>query len=464
VNKLPLILGLVVLAAVMQAVVAGRLVQDPATMMAIFVALLGLGVVVWVCDWATKDSKARRFLMRLAIAAFAVRLLMGTTLIATGANWFFGGDFGTYHLIGIDLTREWSGEREMSVAVKQRYLGGSSAKTHGSRAGYYYFVGALYFTFGVSLYVTMAVMSLFGALSATLVYLIGRDMFDERIGRWAAALTAFFPSIVLWTCQGYKDGLIVFCLLLAYRCTQRLQVQLAATPMLGLVGAMWSVYQVRGYIFYVAVGPILLALSNRRSSDAKAFYNQLFGLLILGVGLIASGLGNNLLTQMQEVNLKEVHAVRSGLANEANSGIDKDADISTPAKALVYLPKGVSYFLLAPFPWQMTKVSQAITFPEMLVWWSLVPSVVVGIRRALRERLSESSGILLFLMALTLVYGLSQGNVGTAYRMRAQLLVFYFIFASAGIKPTHWVARFLPKVPAEGDAGTPSPPKLPVRV
>ncbi len=33
---------------------------------------------------------------------------------------------------------------------------------------------------------------------------------------------------------------------------------------------------------------------------------------------------------------------------------------------------------------------------------------------------------------LTLAYSLFQGNVGTAYRQRSQLLVFYFIFVSVG--------------------------------
>jgi hypothetical protein len=33
---------------------------------------------------------------------------------------------------------------------------------------------------------------------------------------------------------------------------------------------------------------------------------------------------------------------------------------------------------------------------------------------------------------LTLAYSVFQGNVGTAYRQRSQLLVFYFIFVAVG--------------------------------
>ena len=41
--------------------------------------------------------------------------------------------------------------------------------------------------------------------------------------------------------------------------------------------------------------------------------------------------------------------------------------------------------------------------------------------------------MLIFTAMLSLAYSVAQGNVGTAYRQRAQLLVFYFIFAAVGL-------------------------------
>jgi len=43
------------------------------------------------------------------------------------------------------------------------------------------------------------------------------------------------------------------------------------------------------------------------------------------------------------------------------------------------------------------------------------------------------SPILIFTVMLTLAYSVFQGNVGTAYRQRAQVLVFYFIFVAVGL-------------------------------
>ncbi|HEV2904910.1 MAG TPA: hypothetical protein VGW32_07680, partial [Pyrinomonadaceae bacterium] len=51
---------------------------------------------------------------------------------------------------------------------------------------------------------------------------------------------------------------------------------------------------------------------------------------------------------------------------------------------------------------------------------------------SIKYRLRQMSPILIFTAMLTLAYSVFQGNVGTAYRQRAQVLVFYFIFVAVG--------------------------------
>jgi hypothetical protein len=93
---------------------------------------------------------------------------------------------------------------------------------------------------------------------------------------------------------------------------------------------------------------------------------------------------------------------------------------------------GVLYLLFAPFPWQITSLRQSITLPEMVIWWASFPMLVLGLWFAIKYRLRMISPILIFTVMLTLAYSVFQGNVGTAYRQRAQLLVFYFIFVAVG--------------------------------
>jgi Ca2+/Na+ antiporter len=68
----------------------------------------------------------------------------------------------------------------------------------------------------------------------------------------------------------------------------------------------------------------------------------------------------------------------------------------------------------------------------MLVWWMSFPLLVLGIWFTIKHRLRQSLPILIFTSMLTLAYSVFQGNIGTAYRQRSQLLVFYFIFVSVG--------------------------------
>ena len=69
----------------------------------------------------------------------------------------------------------------------------------------------------------------------------------------------------------------------------------------------------------------------------------------------------------------------------------------------------------------------------MLVWWAAFPFLVLGFWFTFRYRLRQAFVIFIFTSMLTVAYSVFQGNVGTAYRQRAQLLVFYFIFVAVGI-------------------------------
>jgi cation transport ATPase len=88
--------------------------------------------------------------------------------------------------------------------------------------------------------------------------------------------------------------------------------------------------------------------------------------------------------------------------------------------------------MFAPFPWDFETVRQLITLPEMIVWWFAFPLLVLGLWYSIRHRLRQVSPIVIFTTMLTLAYSLFQGNIGTAYRQRSQLLVFYFIFVAVG--------------------------------
>jgi hypothetical protein len=116
------------------------------------------------------------------------------------------------------------------------------------------------------------------------------------------------------------------------------------------------------------------------------------------------------------------------------SAFQDNVDISTPGRALAFLPVGIAYFLFSPFPWQMTSTLKLFSLPEMLLIYALTPAMLSGIRHALRTRFREALQILLLTALLTVSYALGEGNVGTLYRHRAQAILFYLTFGAAGLE------------------------------
>ncbi len=156
--------------------------------------------------------------------------------------------------------------------------------------------------------------------------------------------------------------------------------------------------------------------------------------VVVGIGLVLTYFGvlRRASAQLEVINLQMVQTTRADLAGSAQSGFGKDIDVSTTSGALTAIPVGMVYLLFAPFPWQLANLRQSITLPEMLVWWGSFPLLVLGAWFTVKFRLRQALPILIFTSMLTLAYSIFQGNVGTAYRQRSQILVFYFIFVAVG--------------------------------
>jgi hypothetical protein len=146
----------------------------------------------------------------------------------------------------------------------------------------------------------------------------------------------------------------------------------------------------------------------------------------------ALGLTSHMIHAAEPYGLDRISMYRHGMAATAHSGFAVDADLSTPGGALSFLPIGMSVLLLGPFPWQMTSLRPLISLPEMLLWWSMLPALWRGIRFSIRREFGTSIPILVFGGTLTALYSLTLGNVGAAFRQRAQIFIFLFIFVAIG--------------------------------
>ena len=177
--------------------------------------------------------------------------------------------------------------------------------------------------------------------------------------------------------------------------------------------------------------PILVGFLARQRT--RILRNAVVGMLVAGVVIYAdAAAGRN--RRMRFIDFEDLNSSRRWSAGAAESGFARDVDISSPGKALAFLPVGLAYFMLAPFPWTVANLRQGFTIPEMLFFYSLFPSIVAGVGILLRRHLGTSLMILLMAAGITFGYAVGQGNVGTIYRHRSQVLPFFLIFGAVGVE------------------------------
>ncbi len=391
----------------------------------IVVAVLSIPIVAWL----QRNTEDGPFLIQLFLGALVARLIFGVFINLFELQTFFGGDAITYDTLGKQLVDLWYG-----IASPDEFLSRRATSTGTPGWGMNYFVGVIYLFTGQNPLAAQSVCAVVGAATSPLVYICSLSVFqNRRVGKFAALLVAFLPAFVIWSGQLLKDGLIVFLLVLTMTMVVRLQKRFEWGAVIVLILALGGIISLRFYIFYMVAVAVAGSLVLSQLGTVKSLVRGLMLLGVLGIALTYLGIFKTASENFEKFgDLDRLQASRSDLAKRGDSGYGEDIDVSTTQGALTALPIGLTYLMLAPFPWQATSLRQAITMPEMLVWWAMFPLIFTGLAYTVRHKLKEAIPILIFTLMLTIAYSIFQGNVGTAYRQRTQIQVFLFMFIAVG--------------------------------
>lgn len=390
--------------------------------------LLCTGLAVIAGFYTSRLREHGQFLLRIFVAGLVVRMVVAGGIYVFSGQEFFGGDALHYDFLGYAQVQAWAGDGFYKWEISN-YMRNNAAAW-----GMNYLVGAIYAIVGRNMLAVQFFNAVLGSLTAVIIFQCAYHAFANlRVARIAVIAVAFYPSLVLWSAQGLKDAPIVFCLALAILATLKLGQKLSVQYVLVLGCALLVVYSLRFYVFYMICFAVAGAFAiGMQAVTATSFIRQFAVIIILGLGLTYLGVTRSASIQYEQlVTFEQLQRSRSDLAL-SDSGFGRDVDVSTTGGAISTIPLGLVYLLFAPFPWQLASLRQSITLPEMLIWWACFPFLVLGLWFTIKHRLRQLSPILIFTCMLTLSYSVVQGNVGTAYRQRAQLLVFYFIFVAVG--------------------------------
>lgn len=371
----------------------------------------------------------RSFLLRfgLAMAAWLVTIFYpDMPLIEDGLS---------YEKYAVQLASDWLVGRPSSVLEV-----GVGARAPGPIL----IIAVFYFLTG-GLRVLPLVLAFYSSITAwgpVLTYKIARQLgASPAAAFYSARLIMWSPAFLIWSAL-YKEGAIYVVLNLIVYHILLLQEKWQPRSLLIVVGCMPALFALR---FYLAAGlaPIVaLGLLFGRVKTHADLVNLLWMLLkqIVLLGSLIFLLGQvGFFEQVQAdlpANLEEALATiqlsRLDLATSASSGYLPDADISTPEGALAFLPLGLLYFLTVPFPWQLGSMRQNITIPETAFWVLLSPQILSGMKRGLSRNYQGSLLIIAMTASICILYALFMGNIGTAYRMRAQVWLLWAVFAGLG--------------------------------
>ncbi len=374
------------------------------------------------------DSELYRFVTLCYVGTILLRYSLAVYMrlhyAESGFNSAFWGDSHTYDTIGAAVARSWS--HGTSIASWTSTVEGQVNR------GFIYFVAGVYYLFGRNVLLVQFLNGVIGALTPIVILEIGLSLYGQRVARTAMLLTSFFPQMIFWSAALYKDPAVMLCIainiLAVFRLRQRLSIYWLSVYVLTSFGLVW----LRFYIFYATAAATAVGfLVRHRRGMMLGLTSQLAIVAAMIVLLLYTPVGQEMRLQARFLDLDVLSNSRDDLAH-AGSGFGSEADVSTFGGVLSILPLGIVYLLFAPFPWNVTNLRQALALPDVLFWYALVPSLVRGIFLA-RRRLAETMPILVFTTALTLAYGAFLGNVGTAYRQRTQIMMFYFLFIADGI-------------------------------
>ena len=316
-------------------------------------------------------------------------------------------------------------------------------------------VTGLYAVFGPVKLAGQLYVALLGAATAALTARLALEVLARRFALVAGLLIAFLPSQVLWSSIIMKDAAVWTCLsalavvaaVAARTVGRRLAVYGGAA-----LGLMVLLAYLRIQTLEVACIALVLAMlfSDRarrplRVAGATALLicvPYAYGMGVAGVPYIA-GVRN--VADQRELNAE-------GARSAVTSAIQTDDSQRALNAQLSYLPTGVAVVALRPWPWESSDGSTGVRLAriEALVWYPLVGLALFGLAGAWRMRRALAFPVLCGGGVLAM-YGLTEGNLGTAFRHRGELVWVTLLLATVGI--ARLAGRRQPSARAAPDSG-----------
>ncbi len=328
-----------------------------------------------------------------------------------------------------------------------------------------------------------------------LVFNLGQEVFNRRVGLISAATVALWPTFLLHTTQLLKDPLFVVGLLAFILVIVRLLNRSFSWPKAILTGALGAFLAVFIWFARESMEELLLAIMvlaagvmilkqfwERDFQKANLVALAVMSVATVGITLIdaksptrqAPGGFAGMIDRQNPLSdeLAALEALQSQSRNpivwvaahvgrarvgfviefpNAGSNIDSHVHLTTAADVIRYVPRAAAIGFFAPFPnmWltsgsQVGSAGRLLSGIETLMMYLVEGLAIVGLWSAGRGQRRYSAWLLLLIAATGMILlGLVVVNIGTLYRLRYVFLILLVLLATEGAG--HVIAWFKKK-------------------
>lgn len=305
-----------------------------------------------------------------------------------------------------------------------------------------YMLSFFYYLFGDAPLLGKSLNSLFGVLTAILVYFVYKESFGKKGAKLACLLTAFSPTLFLWSITNLKDTVTIFLLtflLYAY-------VKLIKGKKIWYLLTLVLLFLFNGYrnqLLLPIVGAFAIALAiNIKWNVKRVIVFVLIMTVLLVSYLSCKQFKDKAFLAIEKMNINFLIGIQKGYVDSGGTVYKiyperfyKGSHLEPikQSEIAVSLVKGLSFLMFKPFFWELDNFSKLAYYPIGLVWTFLFPFFIIGAYIGSRYYLRKTIFLLSSFVLIAFLISFTGANVGTMIRHRDMLAPMYFLISCFGI-------------------------------
>lgn len=266
---------------------------------------------------------------------------------------------------------------------------------------------------------------------------------DRRVAATMTMTLFALPGILFYTCDMYKDGLVLAFTLGAVGSAIRISRRFSTLHLvIGLVslGALWLV---RFYMVFLAVLPIAIGYMGFGS---KRWLRPTVSMILVGAALWAFAGSES--SHEAASSVEKTFDFAIGRETDASLGNAYGGSAVVLGKGIGTVPIRVIYTLFSPFPWQGGSLGLHLGKIDTLVFTYLIYRAVRASRLLGRTDRATLLSLLAYIIPTTIAYSLTFANMGLMLRQRIPVVVMVGLLAVFS-----WPRRVARKAPAKKPNG-----------